>query len=117
MAMRVWAGNVYQWAGPIMRVWAGPVSHSSVGRARISFLPECGWGSYLSRVWMGPVSQWAGPVMYVVMFGMWYLGELTKLCAYGFQFMFQVLLVPRGRARDDCIAHTTWFSLLGYYFD
>ena len=46
--------------------------------------------------------------------GMRYLGELTKLCAYGFIFMFQVFPVPRRRARDNCIAHTTWFPLLKY---
>ena len=38
----------------------------------------------------------------------WYVvsGELTKLRAYGFQFWFQVLPIARGRARDDCCAHT-----------
>ena len=39
------------------------------------------------------------------MYGMWYLGELTKLYAYGFQFMFKVFPVPQGRASDDCRVH------------
>ena len=34
------------------------------------------------------------------------LGKLTKFCTYGFQFMFQVILVPRERARAYRIAHT-----------
>ena len=46
------------------------------------------------------------------MCGMWCFGELTKFRTYGFHFMFQVLLVPEGRARDDCIAHTTLFRIL-----
>ena len=39
------------------------------------------------------------------------LGELTKLRAYGFQFWFQVLLVAKGRAWDDCSAYTIFNSL------
>ena len=38
--------------------------------------------------------------------------ELTKLYAYGFQFMFQVLRFSNGRAQDDCKAHTTCFRIL-----
>ena len=55
------------------------------------------------------------------MYDMWYFGELAKICTYGFQFMFQILLVPRGRTWDDCVAHTTLFcffydsDVLGYY--
>ena len=45
-------------------------------------------------------------VLYVVMHGMWHVRELTKLCAYGFQFWFQVLPVAEGRARGDRMAHT-----------
>ena len=54
---------------------------------------------------------------------MWYVRELTKLCAYGFQFMFQVLPVRKGRARDDHIARTMIFRLfdsdvlLGYFIN
>ena len=47
-----------------------------------------------------------------IMYGMWYFGELTKLCAYGFQFMFQVLRFSNGRARDDFMAHTTQLRIL-----
>ena len=39
------------------------------------------------------------------------LERLTKLCAYSFQFWFQVLPLTRGRARDDFMALTTAFSL------
>ena len=39
-------------------------------------------------------------------YGMWYFEELTKLCVYDFQFMFQVLSYLRGRARGDLIPHT-----------
>ena len=41
-----------------------------------------------------------------------YFEELTKLCAYGFRFMFQVLQFSNERARDDCKAHTTCFCIL-----
>ena len=39
------------------------------------------------------------------------LGRLTKLRAYSFTFWFQLLPQVKGRAQDDCIAHTTTFSL------
>ena len=45
-----------------------------------------------------------GPSMSFIMYDMWYYGELTKLYAYGFQFMFQVLLVRKGRDQDDRIS-------------
>ena len=44
---------------------------------------------------------------YVNMYGMRCFGELTKIHAYGFEFMFQVLPDRRGRAQDDRIVHTT----------
>ena len=47
---------------------------------------------------------------------MWYFGELTKLGAYGFQLIIHVPQFQKGRARDDCIAHTTLFRIL-YDFD
>ena len=54
-----------------------------------------------------------GPLcVYLCMYGMWYFGELAKLCAYGFQFMFQVLRFSNGRARDDFMAHTTQLRIL-----
>ena len=43
------------------------------------------------------------------MYGMWYLVDLTKLCAYSSQFMFPVLQFSNEGARDDCRAHTTCF--------
>ena len=64
------------------------------------------------RVWVRPVSHWAGPVMCLVTCGMRYLRELTKLCAYGFQFMFLVLQFSNGRTRDDCRVHITCFRIL-----
>ena len=69
------------WSGP--DDWAGPR------------IPERG-----SMTGRGPMT---GGSRY--MFGMWYVGELTKLCAYD----FQVLLFRKRRAWDDCIAHTTFF--------
>ena len=45
-------------------------------------------------------------LIYVDMYGMWYFGELAKLCAYGFQFMFQLLLFSKGRTRIDRSAST-----------
>ena len=45
------------------------------------------------------------------MYGVRYFGELTKLRAYGFYFMFEVLSDRKGRARDDRIAHTMIFHL------
>ena len=52
-----------------------------------------------------------GPLcVYLCMYGMWYCGELTKLCAYGFQFMFQVLPSSNGKARDNSRTHITSFS-------
>ena len=47
-------------------------------------------------------------------YGMGYFGELTKLRAYGFQFMFQVLPDRRQRARDDRIAHTMISALFDF---
>lgn len=49
-----------------------------------------------------------------IMYGMWYFEKLSKHCVYGFQFMFQVLLVRRGRARDDCREHTTLLRVLRF---
>ena len=46
-----------------------------------------------------------------------FLGELTKLCAYGFQFMFHVLVVVKGRAWDDCITHTIGIPHMMFYSD
>ena len=37
------------------------------------------------------------------------LARLTKLHTYNFQCWFQVILVAKGRARDDYIAHTMMF--------
>ena len=62
----------------------------------------------LDAVW-DPIM--GGAYYMFIMYGMWYFGELTKLCTYGFQFMFRVLPVPQGRARDDCRAHTTLFRI------
>ena len=59
--------------------------------------------------WAGPnMRVWVGPIMFLFMYGMWYFGEITKLCAYGFQFMFHILHDEKGRVRDDCRAHTTF---------
>ena len=44
------------------------------------------------------------------MYGMWYFRELTKLRAYGFQFMCQVFLVSKVGARAR--AHNTRFHIL-----
>ena len=35
--------------------------------------------------------------------GMWYLGELTKLCAYDFKLNVAGLFSSMGRARCDCV--------------
>ena len=59
---------------------------------------------------LGPDDE-RGPV-YADMFGIWYLGKLTKLYAYGFQYMFQVLLVSAGTARDVCKEQTIRFQIL-----
>ena len=67
---------------------------------------DVGWGPITGR----------GP-LYVIMYVILSFGELTKLCVYGFPFMFQVLLVPRGRTWVDCIAHTIWIPLLRYHSD
>ena len=58
------------------------------------------------NVGRGPIKGGADYVI-LCMCGMRYLGELTKTCANGFQFMFQVLRFSNGRARDDCREHTT----------
>ena len=42
----------------------------------------------------------------------WYFGEPTKLCAYGFKFMFQVLQFSKEKAQDGCRAHTICFRIL-----
>ena len=79
----------------IIRVWARPVSHcyssvggayfslggehySSVGQAHMSLLFECGRDSYL--IGQGPLYD---------VYGIWYFGELTKLCAYDFTLCFR----------------------------
>ena len=58
----------------------------------------------------GPM-QWVRPnVCYYVIMCMvcGSLRRLIKLRAYNFKFWFQVLPVAKGRARDDCSAHTIW---------
>ena len=56
--------------------------------------------------WAGPICMLGWSHLYVglcLLFGMWYFGDLTKLCVYGLWFNhFQVLLVPKGMARFDC---------------
>ena len=52
-------------------------------------------------IWQGPLCELGRGPLCVICFDRQYLGELIKFCAYGFQFMFQVLQSPRGRARDD----------------
>ena len=79
--------------------WAGPVLLSS---------SRCRAGPYAGQDPMMGGAHY----MFIVCMVCGILGELTKLCAYGFQFMFQVLLVRRGRARADCIADTTLFHIL-----
>ena len=44
------------------------------------------------------LDDWAGPIICFAMCGMRYLGELTKLGAYGFHFMFKVLRFSKSKS-------------------
>ena len=68
--MHAWRGPIYYLAQP--DDWAG---------ARCRMGSEVGWSPMTGR----------GPLYVDCMYGMWYFGEITNLCAYGFQFMFQVI--------------------------
>ena len=81
-------------------VSGGAQSHAGPGDdrcnpsgARCRVEPEAEWDSMLGKTQCGIGAQYV-----FIMYGIWYFGELTKLFAYGFYFMFQVLLVRKGRA-------------------
>ena len=72
-----------------MRVWAGPVILSGqspiceFGRGPLYLVG----GAHYASVGGARYTHWARPVICLFIY-VWYVGELNKLCAYGFQFMF-----------------------------
>lgn len=66
-------------------------------------------------IWVGPKCIGGARIMYVglglFLFDMWYIrGTHLPLCLWFYAYV-QVPMVPRGRARCDCIASTVFHIL------
>lgn len=124
LACVCWVGLIYYMLG-----WAYLLlgsAHSLLGWACFLYVgmgPFIIWSDQFVICWVGPIHVFGlGPFI-----GLWYFGKLTKLCAYNLWFKhFQILPVPRGRARIDCTTspydfrcnnHFTLMFLILLYYD
>ena len=53
---------------------------------------------YRAGLDVGRAPMMGGAHYVFIMYDMWYFGDLTKLCAYGFHFMFSSTSILKGKS-------------------